>query len=98
MPRYLNTLSTILFYTLGSSFFLAYILMRNEIADPWPLWWLEIADMPLLLIALLYGGLSLYLSLQPEIGGSKAFGTIVALPLSLLFLLFLFLNFWTPNM
>jgi hypothetical protein len=91
--RYLHALSSFFFYTLGVSFFVAYLLFRSGI---WPVasaLWLQVADLPFALCAILYGGLSFYLSLRPE-GGSKALAWGVAIPLALVFCFLVVLNFW----
>lgn len=94
MVRYLHQLSAILFYVLGLSFFLGYVLTRNGIAPDATTTWLQMADMPLLLIAILYGGLSVYKSLHDEAKGtSTILAVAIGLPLMLIFLAFLSLNF-----
>ena len=95
MLRYLHTLSAVLFYLLAGSFFLAYVLLRNALGGFWPLFWLQTADLPLLLSGLLYGGSSVYLSLQPEKNLSKSVALTIGIPLAVIFLLSLVLNFWT---
>lgn len=93
MLRYLHTLSAVLFYVLGSSFFLAYVLMRNGIAADASLAWLRAGDMPLLLSGLLYGGISVYRSIQDDASSSKALMLGILIPLAILFLLLLVVNF-----
>ena len=97
MPRYLHQLSAILFYVLAGSFFLCYLLWRNSIGGTFPLWWMETADIPLLICGMLYGGLSVYLSLGGEATRSRALIALIAVPLVLFFLIALILNFWTPQ-
>lgn len=87
-------LSAACFYILGGSFFLAYVFFRNGMQGTWPAWWMQVADLPFLLAALLYGGLSLYLSLQSPNRPSRALGYVVAIPLILFFLTLVVLNFW----
>lgn len=91
--HYLHTLSAVLFYILGTTFFLAYVLMHNGIAATASLAWLHTGDMPLLLSGLLYGGLSVYRSLQDEASSSKALMLGILIPLAILFLLLLAVNF-----
>jgi len=92
--RYLNSLSAFLFYLLGGSVFAAYLLHRNAI---WPTateqWMLSIM-LPLLTCSLLYGGTSLYLSVQSSSGKSTVLATILAIVSLLLFSLFAALTFW----
>lgn len=93
MTEYLQKLSGFLFYLLGTSFFLAYLLFYNQFGDAWA-WWLKIADLPLALTGVIYGGTSLYLSVRPREHGSKPLAFIIAIPLTLLFLMLLGMNFW----
>lgn len=59
-----------------------------------PLWWIQVADLPMILSALVYGGSSLYVSMVKP--GNKSYGLflIIAVPLTLLFLFFAVFNFW----
>lgn len=82
-----------LFYILGLSFFAAYVLMHNNM---WPLFaamWLQWADVPFIAVALLYGGLSLYLSVKGS-GGSKMLPWVIGLSLVLVFGALVTFNFW----
>lgn len=94
MSRYLHTLSAILFYSLGLSFFVAYVLTSNEIAVAPLQMWMNIADLPLLGSALLYGGLSIYLSLIQDRAPSRSLALTLGIPLTLIFLLTIVLTFW----
>lgn len=91
--RYLHTLSAILFYILGASAFLAYLLWANAIAAKQSLLWLQSIDLPLEVVALLFGGLSVYQSMTPA-QPSRALALWIAIPLVLVFFLSLFLKFW----
>ncbi|MBI2117839.1 hypothetical protein HYT95_02970 [Candidatus Peregrinibacteria bacterium] len=90
----LHRLSAILFSLLGLTFALAYVLFRDEIAGAWPLWWLQIADLPLLLTGLTYGSTSIEQSLRQPSTPSPFLPYIIFIPTGLLFLLFAILNFW----
>jgi hypothetical protein len=94
MISFIHHLSSFLFYILGTSFFVAYLLMRNALAEEWPRWWLEIADLPLSLIAILYGGLSIFLSIHGGKKDSKSLIFVIAIPLIALFVFLVILNFW----
>ena len=85
MLRYLHTLSAVLFYLLGSSFFLAYILLRNRIGGAMPALWMDIGDLPLLLSGVLYGGVSVIRSVQGEAPVSALLVIAIGLPLLILF-------------
>lgn len=95
MLRYLHSLSAAIFYCLGGSFFLAYLLFANGIAVHASRQWLETGDLPLLCIGLLYGGLSVYRSVTSDETPSKALGVGLGAPLVVLFVFFVFLKFTT---
>ena len=94
MARYLHRLSAVLFYALGSSCFLAYVLLRNGIGGALPGQWLLHVDLPLVAVGLLYGGISVAFSLSDDPTPSRRLCIAVAAPLAALFLAFLVLNFW----
>lgn len=91
---FLHRISGILFYLFGSSFFAAYLLLQNEIGGGWPLWWLEVWDIPLLTVAFLYGGLSLYRSITHKARGTMFLKLLIIVPLSALYIFLLVLNYW----
>ena len=93
MIPYLHRLSGILFYLLGGSFFLSYMLHYNQVT-PFAGWWLRVADLPLALVGVLYGGTSLYLSVKPKDGDSKSLFMIIGIPLIVIFSTLLVLNFY----
>jgi hypothetical protein len=96
MSLTLHALSATLFYVFGALFFVAHLLLRNTIATVWSTWWLHISDVSFFLIGLLYGGFSLFLSLQNE--GEHPSRTLllsIGIPFLLIFLFFLFLNYWS---
>lgn len=93
MIAYLKQLSGFLFYVLGGTFFVAYMLQYNEIT-PYGAWWLRVADLPLILVGLLYGGTSLYMSVKPKSGDSKALCILIGVPLLMIFATLLTMNFW----
>ena len=86
MLTYLHRLSALLFYILGSSFFLAYIFWKNQILADASMQWLSHAFLPLLAVAMLYGGASVLLSIEPEGRPSSSLTLLVTLPLALLFI------------
>lgn len=94
MLRYIHILSAVLFYVLGTTFFLSYILMHNGIAAAAARAWLQTGDMPLLLSGLLYGGSSVYASIHHDAASSKALLLGIFIPAAMLFLLLLVVNFW----
>lgn len=94
MLRFLHTLTAVLFYFLGSGFFIAYVLLRNGIGGDWPLTWLETADLPLLLVSVLYGGTSVIRSFQGDAPVSKILILGITLPLFVLFSVAAYLTFY----
>jgi hypothetical protein len=94
MTRYLHSLSSFFFYALGLSFFAAYLLLRNDIWPQLSALWLQVADLPFALCAILYGGLSLYFSLRSPDRSSPLLGLLIGLPLVLLFGAIVAMNFW----
>ncbi|PIR54278.1 hypothetical protein COU75_01700 [Candidatus Peregrinibacteria bacterium CG10_big_fil_rev_8_21_14_0_10_42_8] len=93
MLPYIHKLSGFLFYLLGGSFFVSFMLHYNQIGS-FGGWWLKVADLPLALVGILYGGSSLYLSVKPKDTNSKTLMAIISLPLVVLFLSFIVMNFW----
>ncbi len=93
MATYLKKLSGFLFYVLGGTFFVAYMLMVNEVT-PLGEWWLKVADLPLALVGILYGGTSLYLSVKPRSGESRTLFFTICVPLVIIFSTLLVMNFW----
>lgn len=94
MTKHLHRLTAVLFYVLGCSFFGAYLLFTNALFAPWPQWWLSIADLPLILCGLLYGGSSLYLSVTIPKKKSPVLALVIIIPLAALFTFLFLLNFW----
>ncbi len=94
MLRALHQAAAVAFYALGSSFFLAALLLRNTVGGGWPAWWIQVADLPLALSAILYAGLSLYESVRPAEKHSRALAVGITVPLVTFFLLIVTLNFW----
>lgn len=94
MLPYLHRLTAILFYLVGGTFFLAYMLLYNGIGGTMGYWWMTIADLPLALVAILYGGSSLYLSVKPKNSESVPLKLVIFLPLLLIFVTLIGLNFW----
>ena len=94
MLQHLRHLSAVLFYLLGLSFFAAYFLVRTDFGGAAPALWLTIGDLPLTLAACLYGGTSLYGGIANPEKHSRTLALTIALPLALLFLFLVTLNFW----
>lgn len=93
MITHLKKISGFLFYVLGGTFFIAYMLHYNQITSIGG-WWLKVADLPLALVGVLYGGTSLYMSVKPRDGDSKPLYIIIGVPLIIIFSTLLVMNFW----
>ncbi|MFA7682163.1 MAG: hypothetical protein WCX61_03985 [Candidatus Peribacteraceae bacterium] len=94
MSLFLKQLSGFFFYVLGASLFVAYLLMHNSIRMQESTWWLQRADLPFAIVALLYGGTSLYRSLHTKEEFSPILAVLIALPLMAFFIFLVLLNFW----
>ncbi len=93
MLRFLHSLSAWLFYPLAGSFFVAYLLLRHQLWGEFPLWWLSIMDLPLLLAGVLYGVSSVTISVTDPDNPSKGLLWGTFLPAVILLLAVLLLNF-----
>ncbi|MFH1443880.1 MAG: hypothetical protein ABIG34_00630 [Candidatus Peregrinibacteria bacterium] len=94
MSAFLHRIAAVFFYLLAGSFFVSYLLLRNNLLLPWSQWWLNIADIPLALVAVLYGGSSLYRSIKRSEGTSWPLLILIGIPLLALFTFLVALNFW----
>ncbi len=94
MLIFVHRLSALFFYLLASSFFVAWILMHNQIALESSATWMQITDLPLAFSAIVYGGLSVYLSLLQSERTSRTLPFFIGIPLFLFFGLILVMNFW----
>ena len=74
--------------------FVAVWVLRNGMGSISSEWWMRIVDLPLLMIGMLYGGLSVYQSLRAKDHPIHPFIFFLGLPLIALFLFFVILNFW----
>ncbi len=91
--KYVHTVSAIAFYVLGSTFFLAYIALHNNILAGMSTWWMNVADMPMLFVGMLYGGLSVYTSIHDGNEHSRGLILSIGLPLVIVFIALFILNF-----
>lgn len=91
----LRRASGFLFYTVGIVTLVLIVLSRRGIAAAITGQLLPVIDLPLLLVGMLYGGASLYVSLTRG-KSSPVLGASIFVPLGLLFLFFLWLNFAYP--
>jgi hypothetical protein len=94
MTKFLHKLSAFLFFLLGISLFVAFLLWRNEIYTEYSMWWLQRADLPFALAAILFGGTSLFRSLNPKEKRSPILAIAIAIPLIAFFIFLVMLNFW----
>lgn len=95
MLRFLHQLSGVCFYALGLSFFVAWLMMKNLFYAQESAIWLQVSDLPLAFSAIVYGGLSLYLSLQDPEHSSRTLAWMIGAPLTVFFGLILVMNFWS---
>lgn len=95
MSLFLQKFTGILFYILAGTYFLGYLLLRNSILGVWPGWWMQVADLPLTFVGVLYGGTSFYRTVHH--GESTSWGKIIVIviPLLVIFAGLVMLNFWT---
>lgn len=93
MLQFLHQLSAWVFYVLGTSFFAAYLGVRQNVVAPLSLWWLNVLDLPLLISGLLYGASSVILSITDHDRPSVTATVSVLLPAALILLAVLILNF-----
>lgn len=90
----IRTASSFLFYVFGALFILTIVLVKRGLfvgLAPY----LHIFDLPMILIAMLYGGSSLYVSLSR---GTRSLPLLLTIfvPLGTLFVLFCWFNFAMP--
>lgn len=95
MSAYLQKISGIAFYILGSSFLIAWILLQNKLWMRESAVFLQTVDLPLIGSGILYGGLSLYGSLCSPGRPSKTLPWMIGVPLAALFGMALTMNFWS---
>lgn len=91
----LQRTSSVIFYTLGLLTIAAIVLVQRGVAAATLSLFLNIVDLPLLLTGMLFGGGALVSSLSRE-WTSPALVAIVFVPLSIVFLMFAYLNFALP--
>jgi len=91
---FVHRIAAVFFYLFAGSFFVSYLLLRNNLLFPWSQWWLRVADVPLALVAVLYGGSSLYRSIKRHEGTSWPLLILIGTPLLALFTFIVALNFW----
>lgn len=93
MLKFLQQLSATCFFILGITFFVAFLLLRNEIQMIWSAWWMQVADLPLLVSAVTYGATSFILSVK-----GRAITPILIILVTAVSVAFLgtaiILNFW----
>lgn len=94
MIEQIRRISGIMFYVMGSVFFLLYFVHRNEFLGQWPRWLMEVFDQSFIFVTLLYAGTSFFLSITDPKKPSKVAIYGVNIPLVCLFLILLLLNYW----
>lgn len=94
MLRFLHHLSAILFTLLGLALFGIEVAWNQGLWMPWSQVLLTTIPSPLLAIGLLYGGLSIVLSVREGHGRNAVIGPIVGLVCIALFAVFAVLRLW----
>ena len=94
MLQFLHKYAATGFYLLVGSLLIAYLLLKNDVFGIYPRIWLEIADLPTIVVTLLFGGLSLYRSVAPNDCRPRLLPWVIGVPLCLLFVFLVILNFW----
>jgi len=76
--------------------FIGFVLIRLQVGDKWPAWWLQVADVPFIAVALLFGGVSFYESIWGNASGSRARMPAlgVGILLGVFFIALVAFNFW----
>lgn len=82
------------FFLLGTSFFVAYVLLRNGVFVNEAAVWMQAADLPLAGSAVTYAGVSVYAGLRDPKKRSLPLALAVAVPLALFFATVVAMNFW----
>jgi len=91
----LRRVSAFLFYCLGTVMIVLIVLVQRKYASAELAPILSVLDLPLLLIGVLFGGSSLYVSLVKD-KRSVPLLIVIFLPLVVLFVVFAYLNFALP--
>jgi hypothetical protein len=94
VTKYLHRITGILFFILGISLFVAYLLMHNGIYPVQSAWWIQRADLSFALTTILYGGTGLYLSIHPKDKPSRTLAFTIGILLAAFFVFLFVLNFW----
>ncbi len=90
----LRTIAGTLFFIVGGTYLGAYLLWQTGTAEPFGAWWLAIMDLPFIAMGLLYGALSLHLSVRNPEKPSHIQAWIIGFFAAALFLLAATLNYW----
>jgi hypothetical protein len=94
MLRTLQKVSGAAFFLLGLSFFAAYVLLRNGVWTNESAIWMQVADLPLALSAVVYGGICVYCGVRDPSHTSTKLAVVIAFPLFVVFAVIVAMNFW----
>lgn len=94
MLHFLHKLSAVLFTLLGTALFVMEVLWRQNVLMPWSQVALTTIPTPLLAVGLLYGGLSIVVSVRERQSRAAVVGVIVGLLCLVLFVAFSLLRLW----
>ncbi|MFH1012258.1 MAG: hypothetical protein V1760_00735 [Candidatus Peregrinibacteria bacterium] len=93
----IHEVSAIFFFILAFSYVIAALAFRNDLMVPWATLFMRILDIPFALVALLYGGSTLYLQLNEGEENATPWSIIIIATCILLFGLVVFVNFAFPS-
>ncbi len=94
MSRTLQNISAFFFYLLGTSFIVGWVLIKSNLYRTEAATWMQVADLPLIFCALVYGAASLYRSLRHPDTPSTLLAWTITIVFTALFGLVLVMNFW----
>lgn len=92
-----HEVSAIYFFIFAFVYIFAILAFRNQVAADTAMIVMRISDIPFALVALLYGGSTLYLQLNENEDVATAWSIIIAAVCILLFALVVFANFAFPS-
>lgn len=93
MIRTLQSVSGAAFYILGLMLFAGWMMIEWSINPTMGAMWLQGLDLPFAFSAIVYGGVNVYDSVRDDAAPSKILPWCIGVPLAILFLVILVLNF-----
>lgn len=93
----LHEVSAFYFFILGFAYVFLALAFRNGLIVDWALLFMRLFDIPLALVALIYGGTTLYLQLNENEETVNPWSIVIVAACILLFGLVVFVNFAFPS-